>query len=55
MSENDMMDITANETAAVWFYDGSMPSRTATLIRQRSFMGIVSDSSACCLLPEPLS
>jgi hypothetical protein len=33
MSENDVMDTTANETTAVGFYDGSMPSRTATLIR----------------------
>jgi hypothetical protein len=33
MSENDMMiDTTANETTAVWFYNGFMPSRTATLI-----------------------
>jgi hypothetical protein len=32
MSENDVIDTTANEMTAVWFYDGSMPSRTATLI-----------------------
>jgi hypothetical protein len=33
MSENDVMGTTANEMAAVWFYDEPMPSRTATLIR----------------------
>ena len=29
MSENDVIDTTANETTAVWFYDGSIAKQNS--------------------------